>query len=195
VFQGTLDKKNPTGKSGSKHGEVAPAAFIVWGGVTAIALLLVASIFGAPLAVANNHPSWAATVYHAFGYVCHQLPERSFHLLGHPLAVCSRCTGLYSGFAIASLLYPLVRSLSRTDTPARRWLLLAAIPMAVDVGLDVIGVWQNTYYSRLATGLLLGSIATFYVIPGMIDLLNFNGRGLRRRRAAVSSEPPAVAGS
>jgi uncharacterized membrane protein len=184
-----------SGKTGSKQGEVASGAFMIWGGVTAIALLLVASIFGAPLAVANNHPSWAATVYHAFSYVCHQLPERSFHLLGHPLAVCSRCTGLYSGFAIASLMYPLVRSLSRTETPARRWLLLAAVPMAVDVGLDVIGVWQNTYYSRLATGLLLGSIAAFYVIPGMIDLLNFNWRSLRRRRAAVSSEPPAVAGS
>jgi len=182
----------PGKQSCNEEGEVSFAAFIIWGGVTAIALLLVASIFGAPLAVANNHPAWAATIYHAFSYVCHQLPERSFHLLGHPLAVCSRCTGLYFGFAIASLMYPLVRSLSRTDTPPRRWLLLAAVPMAVDVGVDVIGVWQNTYYSRLATGLILGSTAAFYVVPGMIDLLNFNWR---RRRAAVSSEPPAVAGS
>ena len=181
--------KGPATKTCNDEGDVAPAAFMIWGGVTAIALLLVASIFGAPLAVANNHPSWAAVVYQAFSYVCHQLPERSFHLLGHPLAVCSRCTGLYSGFAIASLMYPLVRSLSRTDTPPRRWLLLAAVPMAVDVGLDVIGVWRNTYYSRLATGLILGSIAAFYVIPGMIDLLNFNWRSLRRRGSRVDPAP------
>jgi uncharacterized membrane protein len=169
------------------------ASWLVWAGVTAIALLLVGSIFAAPLALENNHSSLAFTVYHAFSYVCHQLPQRSFHLAGHPLAVCARCTGLYSGFAGASLVYPLVRSLRRTDTPARRWLLLAAVPMAIDVGLDVLGVWQNTHLSRLVTGLLLGSIAAFFVIPGLMDLLNYNWRGfsLRRTEKAEAVISPA----
>jgi len=147
------------------------------------ALLLVGSIFAAPLALKDNHSSFAFTVYHAFSYVCHQLPLRSFHLSDHPLAVCSRCTGLYAGFAGASLVYPLLRSLKRTDTPGRRWLLLATLPMAIDLGLDFLGLWQNTHLSRLATGLLLGSVASFYVIPGLMDLLNFDWRGFRQRRA------------
>jgi uncharacterized membrane protein len=161
---------------------------LVWAGVAAVAFVLAGLIFAAPFA-ANTHTSFAFTVYQAFSYVCHQLPERSFHLAGHPLAVCSRCTGLYTGFAIAALLYPLLRSLNRTNPPARRWLLVAAVPMSLDVGLDVLGVWQNTPSSRLMTGLLLGAVAAFFVIPGLIDLLNFDW--LRRR---LRSEPPAVAG-
>jgi len=96
------------------------------------------------------------------------------------------------GFAAASLGYPLVRSLKRTDTPARRWLLLAAGPMAIDVGLDMLGVWKNTHLSRLITGLLLGSVAAFYVIPGLIDLLNFDWRHLRLRRPAAAAPSPGT---
>jgi uncharacterized membrane protein len=157
---------------------------LVWAGVTSFALLLVGFIFTAPLALNTNHTSFAFTVYQAFSYVCHQLPLRSFHLAGHPLAVCARCTGLYAGFAAASLIYPLARSVQRSDTPSRLWLLLAIAPMAIDLGLDFLGLWQNTHLSRLATGLLLGSTAAFFVIPGLVDLLNFNWRGWRRDRTA-----------
>ena len=189
VFQ-ILILEDSTERTCSKESGLAPAGiWLVWGAITSLALILAGSIFVAPLA-ANNHTSLGFTIYHAFSYVCHQLPERSFHLAGHPLAVCSRCTGLYIGFAIAALSYPLMRSLTRTDPPARRWLLLAAVPMAVDVGLDVLGLWQNTHLSRATTGLLLGAVAAFFVIPGLLDLLNLDW--LRRRR--LRSEPPAVAG-
>lgn len=144
---------------------------LVWMGILAIALGLAGLIIGAPLAQSANYQGVAFTIYHAFSYACHQLPERSFYLAGYPYAVCARCTGLYVGFAAAALVYPLVRPLSRTDTPARRWLLLSAMPLAIDVGLDLLGIWKNTHVSRLVTGLLLGAVAAFYVIPGLIDLL------------------------
>ena len=162
----------------------AVGSWLVWAGIVSITLGLVGLIIGAPLAQSTGHEAIGFTIYRAFSYLCHQLPERSFSLAGHQFAVCARCTGLYVGFASASLIYPLVRSLKRTDTPARRWLLLAAAPMAIDVGLDMLGVWKNTHLSRLMTGLLLGSVAAFYVIPGLIDLLNFDWRRLRLRRQA-----------
>jgi uncharacterized membrane protein len=161
------------------------APWLVWAGVTAFALLLIGSIFGAPLAWNTNHPAVAFTTYHAFSYVCHQLPLRSFHLAGHPLAVCARCTGLYAGFAGAALIYPLVRSIKRTDTPNRVWLLLAIAPMAIDLGLDFLGLWQNTHLSRLLTGLLLGSTAALFVIPGLMDLLDFNWHSLTGKRDPI----------
>jgi hypothetical protein len=48
--------------------------------------------------------------------------------------------------------------------------LLAALPLAVDFSLTFFGVWENTHTSRLLTGLLLGSVAVFYVMPGIADL-------------------------
>jgi len=169
------------------------ASWLVWVAVTSIALVLVGLIFAAPLSLKSDHSLFALPVYHAFSYACHQLPERSFYLAGHQLAVCARCTGLYLGFAAASLVYPLVRSLKRTDTPARRWLLLAGLPIAIDVTFDLLGVWKNTHLSRVATGLLLGSVAAFYVIPGLIDLLHFDWRSFRLNRVKDTSAvtPPA----
>jgi uncharacterized membrane protein len=132
--------------------------------------VLVALVLVAPLAAAGGHGELAQVIYRAFGVLCHQLPERSYFIDGHKLAVCSRCTGLYAGFALTLLLYPLVRSLRTTTTPPRSWLLLAAMPLAVDFSLTFFGIWENTHTSRLLTGALLGSVAVFYVVPGLMDL-------------------------
>ena len=42
-------------------------------------------------------------VYSIGHLVCHQLPERSFHLWTAQLPVCARCTGIYVGAAAAGL--------------------------------------------------------------------------------------------
>ena len=168
---------NPTIAVATESDREARAPLIAWAIVTAIALMLVALIVGAPLAQVNGHPAFAAAIYRAFSFVCHQIPERSLHLAGHQFAVCSRCVGLYSGFAVAALIYPLARSLKRTDTPRRLWLMLAAVPLAIDFGLTYFGVWQNTHLSRFLTGALLGSMAVFYVLPGLSEL----SQGVRRR--------------
>lgn len=131
---------------------------------------LVALVVVAPLAAAGGHGALAQVVYRAFAVLCHQLPERSYFIDGHKLAVCSRCTGLYAGFAFTLLLYPLIRSLRTTTFPPRSWLLLAALPLAIDFSLTFFGIWENTHTSRLLTGALLGSVAVFYVVPGLMEL-------------------------
>jgi uncharacterized membrane protein len=141
-----------------------------WTISAAVVTLFVALIVIAPLAAASGQAGIAQGIYRAFGSVCHQLPERSFFIDGHKLAVCSRCTGIYAGFLFTLLVYPLVRSLRRTSTPDRKWLVLATLPLAIDFSLTFFGIWENTHTSRLLTGLLLGSVAVFYVIPGIMDL-------------------------
>jgi uncharacterized membrane protein len=145
-------------------------AWLVWALVVGIAFGLIGLIFAAPIAQAAGHASLASAIYSGFGYVCHQIPERSFHLAGHKFGVCSRCTGLYSGFALAALVYPFVRSLKRTDTPRILWLFVAAMPLAIDFSLGYFNIWQNTHLSRFMTGALLSSVAVFYIIPGLIEL-------------------------
>lgn len=143
---------------------------LMWFIAAAGSLALMSLIIGAPLALESGHPFWGLTIYRAFSHVCHQIPERSFFVAGHPFAVCSRCTGLYAGFAVATVVYPVVRSLRQTEAPARKWLFLAAAPLVIDFSLGYLGVWENTQTSRFATGALLGAVAVFYVMPGLMDL-------------------------
>ena len=147
-----------------------PTAWVVWALVVAFTFGLVGLIFMAPVAEATGHTALASAIYSTFSFVCHQIPERSFHLAGHKFGVCSRCTGLYSGLALAALIYPLVRPLKRPDTPRLFWLFLAAMPLAVDFSLGYFNIWHNNHLSRFVTGALLSSVAVFYIIPGLIEL-------------------------
>ena len=156
--------------------------FVFWAISATVVTLLVLLIVIAPLAAAGGHNEIARGIYRAFGALCHQLPERSYFIHEHKLAVCSRCTGLYAGFALTLLAYPLLRSLRTTTTPARKWLVLAALPTFIDFSLTFFGIWENTHTSRLLTGLLLGSAAVFYVMPGIADL---SFRALRARTFAA----------
>jgi uncharacterized membrane protein len=159
---------------------------VFWLISAAIVSFLVALIFVAPVAAAGGHPALAEVIYHAFGIFCHQRPDRSYFMEGHKLAVCSRCTGLYAGFAITLLLYPLVRSLRNAANPPRIYLILAAIPLAIDFSLTFFGLWENTHTSRLVTGALLGSVAVFYVMPGIVDV------SLRAWRGSERPQRPSV---
>jgi len=98
------------------------------------------------------------------------MPGRSFHVGRYKFGVCSRCTCVYSGHALATVVYPLTRSLKRPDTPSILWLILSAVPLAIDFSLGYFGIWHNTHLSRFITGALLGSVAVFYIVPGLIEL-------------------------
>ena len=154
-----------------------------------IALTFCSLILTAPLAAANNHPSVAFVLYRGFGTFCHQLPERSFFIAGHQFAVCARCTGLYAGFALMLLVYPLIRPLRSAVLPPTKWLFLAAVPLCVDFSLTFLGIWENTHTSRLLTGLLLGAVTVFYIVPGIVEL----GTRLGRANAGANTIPKFTA--
>jgi uncharacterized membrane protein len=151
---------------------------IAWSIFVIGAVAFLGLIVGAPLALASNHQALAITIYRGFSKVCHQIPERSFYVAGFPLAVCARCTGLYLGFVMALVTYPLVRPF-RAIAPHRKWLFMAAVPMAIDVSLTFLGIWENTHSSRFLTGALLGAVAVYYVVPGVTDLALYDWSSTR----------------
>jgi uncharacterized membrane protein len=124
--------------------------------------------------------------------VCHQIPERAFWIAGHPLGVCARCSGIYAGFTLAVLLYPLLasRRLLKSGTPRREWLILALAPTTIDFTLGITGLWANTHSSRSLTGAWLGAWAAFYVVPGVLEI---SRQRRQRRRDHGQRTPQAVA--
>lgn len=169
----------------SRHDRVSRAQLLMWGAAAIFVIVLMGLIVGAPLAMAHGHVSIGFVIYKGFSPLCHQLSERSFHVEGHAFAVCSRCTGIYAGFAGGVVFYPLVRSLKRIQTPRRVWLLLASLPIAADWLLGFTGIWANTPISRFLTGALLGSVCALYVMPGLIDMLEIDWRHFFTKTATV----------
>jgi uncharacterized membrane protein len=103
----------------------------------------------------------------AFSPVCHGLDARSFHVHGDAFAVCHRCTGIFAGLFVGTLLWPLVRRFEERLTRHAGLLLgLSLLPAAVDWGLGVAGVWANTPASRTLSGVLFGTVAGVYLARG-----------------------------
>ena len=164
--------------SPAESARVRSGALRAWALTASAVFAVMGLIVLAPWARANGHPFLSAAVYNGFSATCHQIPERSFHFEGFPLAVCARCFGFYAGGAAGVLLYPLARGFARRDAPDRVWLLLAAAPTTIDFALGFFGVWENTHLSRFLTAVVLGAAVAFYVVPAALDLSY--GRSLRR---------------
>ena len=166
-------------------------AAITYAVALAAALLFVSAIVAAPLLEAtrdSGDPSRGSFIYLAYSRVCHQLANRSFQIEGHPFAVCARCAGVYAGYALGLIVYPFVRPLARTETPARIWLLVAMAPVAIDLAGDLAGIFDNTLLSRALTGGVAGAAGAFYTLPGFVCLAATNIRRLTGDRQGINQD-------
>ncbi len=103
-----------------------------------------------PLLAARDQPGLAGLLEAAFRLFCHQLPERTLHLAGEPMAVCARCAGIAAGLVLGAF----------APLRPRLWMLLpATAPMAADGLTQLFGFRESTNTLRVATGLLLGGVA------------------------------------
>lgn len=133
-------------------------------------------------------PESQAAAMELFAPLCHQMPERSFWLMGEPLAVCHRCTGIYFGLFAGALLWRAAGGLGgsapfpRSEIVGRRArlvIVLAAAPAAVDWGAGLAGLWQSGPFVRAATGFWFGAGTGLLVTDGLRIL---TGRVLARIR-------------
>jgi hypothetical protein len=114
-----------------------------------LAVALVAAPLAAPIALAGGAPAVGAVVYAAFAAVCHQLPERSFVLLGEHVAVCHRCLGLYAGGAAGLLVLPFLPRVRDWVLVRPRRIAWFWVPLLADVALPF-----DTWWSRFGSGWL-----------------------------------------
>jgi uncharacterized membrane protein len=130
-------------------------------------LLWVAAVVVAPLAIVSPNPAIARAavlVYGAGSVVCHQRPERSFHIHGRQLAVCARCTGLYVSALVGALLALSFSAPPVSSSRARVWFGIAALPTLLTVGLELAGWAYPSNTTRVLSALPLGAVASWLVI-------------------------------
>jgi uncharacterized membrane protein len=139
--------------------------------VTCAAVAWLTMILAAPLALSRARgPLFTLAVYQAGALVCHQRPERSFHLAGMQLPVCARCFGLYLSGAVG--LTVAARSRRALSARAVRALLAAgAIPIVTTVALEWLGTIETSNVQRMLTALPLGFAA------GIVIVRSLSGRG------------------
>ena len=127
-------------------GIVLPAWFSLWG---------------------SSANSLSREMYQFYSHICHQFDSRSLHVFGHKLGVCARCTAIYAGFFVGVALVPFVASDRRGKSFG--WLFLAAVPMMIDVGLDMTHIHASTMVTRLVTGGVLGVAAALFLTSVIIE--------------------------
>ncbi|WP_423793013.1 DUF2085 domain-containing protein [Methanocaldococcus indicus] len=134
-------------------------------------LLFYIGIFLAPFMM-NINPDIGLLIYAIYKPICHQLPERSFFIFGHKMAVCARCFGIYTGVLFSSIVYPIVKRLDDFNIPDKKYLILSLLPMAIDGGTQLIGLRESFNILRFITGFLAGSVVVFYIYPIFLKILN-----------------------
>ena len=100
--------------------------------------------------------SW---VYEFFSRICHQDPQRSWHLFGEPLPVCIRCASIYFAFT-ASLWLGL-----KTNV---RWLRIALLFMICEFVTARFVI--DAALLRSLSGILAGLSAAPFVKQGVEEI-------------------------
>jgi uncharacterized membrane protein len=127
------------------------AAAVLW------PLVLTAALWQRSL----GHGTFWLAVYLAASEICHQRPERSFHLAAVPWPVCARCLGLYMAAPIGALLAVMTRRTRPLDL--RRWLAIAGLPTATSLVLEWAGFVPVTNAMRCLAALPLGAMIAFAI--------------------------------
>ncbi len=121
---------------------------------------------------------WAKAVELPFSVVCHRLPERTLVFSGAPMPICSRCAGMWMGFAFAAALAMPHFSIKRL----RLIVLGAGLLLLLDVLAQDFGLHPFSHVTRFITGAL-------FAIPFGGTLGHLITRELRDGAPAIEGAP------
>lgn len=80
------------------------------------------------------------------------------------MAVCSRCLGIYGGFAIIVLLMPLIpRFFTVINSLLLKLIVISIVVNLLDVIANQFSIWSNTLHSRLLLGASFGIFLALYL--------------------------------
>jgi uncharacterized membrane protein len=136
------------------------SAAVLWAAMLPLATLAADASPGSPASV------FAFIVYSIGAVICHQRPERSFHLWSTQLPVCARCTGIYFGAAVGAV--AAIAQARPTAVPTARSARVVLIAATVPAALTLVYEWTTGVTPsnglRALTGIVLGVAAAWVVV-------------------------------
>lgn len=109
-----------------------------------------------------------------YSHVCHQQPEKMLAINDINLLVCSRCTGIYLGSLLSSIILLFVPVIKINNI---KYLIFSAAPMFIDVILYSSGVYSYSRELALFSGILFGIAGIIYIYNGLQILLAEKRKG------------------
>ncbi len=113
---------------------------------------------------------------HLIGYaICHQIPDRSFHIDGHQLPLCARCSGTFLG-ALVGFTVMTARGRRRAGSLPSAFITVILVCFIGLMGIDGVNsyltlfpdmphLYQPQNWLRLTTGMLNGLALSAIVYP------------------------------
>ena len=99
-----------------------------------------------------------------YGIVCHQRTEKTFFVSGNRFLVCARCTGIYFGALIISLMSIFF---FRHISFGIKLLYASMAPMLIDVLFTTFGIYPYIKIIAFITGLFFGSVVFIYILAAI----------------------------
>lgn len=144
-----------------------------------IFILLLLWCTGFSLNVIFPHSTYSMVTYpilkRLYATVCHQRPEKTFFISGNRFLVCARCTGIYFGALVISLLSIFF---FRKISFGIKLLYVSMVPMLADVVMTTLGIYSYVKLISFVTGLFFGSVVFIYILAAIEN--NFVDLKLRK---------------
>jgi len=112
----------------------------------------------------DAHPAWTTFVYAMSSRICHQIPARSFHTDHVQWPVCARCSGLYLAAPMGALAAFVFAGSRRPSRRAVSWVAIAAIPTAITLVIEWLGVAHPSNLVRFVAALPLGAAVAWLLV-------------------------------
>ncbi len=98
-------------------------------------LIYVGLPFLAPILLANGYTDAANAIYTFYRAACHQLPSRSYFIMGEQVAFCQRDVAIYGSLLLGGLVFGLVHY--RLKPLQLRYYVFFLVPIAIDGGMQL----------------------------------------------------------
>ncbi len=139
-----------------------------------------------PVFIHPHLPYVSHFIYSGFHHICHQYDSRSIFLFDIKLAVCSRCWGIYFGFLIGTIAFPLLNKI--INKTKKHIFIIALIPILIDIILDFLNIHKSNLLTKSLSGLFFGTLSAIFLVGTLEDALSQIINNIRRRNLCSKNQ-------